>query len=421
MKAGRWIVGSLILISCDLYTSFRKDNDQNCTLNPSLCSAEEFCNAATAQCEPRLPGALDMAPPDDLAPPPPPPTGFMFQLQTPLSVTPMQISGLAAGDLNNDTFPEIVYTDGMANTLVVVKNMNGTSFDNGTLKNVGTSPAAPRIFDFNKDNFVDVAHLNTGNNTVVVHNGDGTGALPTNNQCSVNTAPTDLAFGDVLGDGKPAFLTANASAGTFSVVRNTTSLSLYGSYLAGSAPSTIAVGQFNMSAGQGPDVVVANRGAQQATVFNNGTLLLLYSPLDQYSVNFTGTPFATIAADWNGDNLTDIATVVPSLSQVIVCMTNGSGGCKGTAVLPTQANPAYAVAADFNGDGRVDLAVANRISRTVSIYVNTVGTFSMPLHVSTGSVVPTFIAAADFNQDAKYDIVVAEAGPAIVVLRNTSN
>lgn len=421
MKAGRWIVGSLILISCDLYSSFRKDNDQNCILNPPLCSAEEVCSELTAQCEPRQTGGPeDMAPPVDLAPPPPPPTGFMFQVQTPLSVTPTQISGLAAGDLNNDTYPEIVYTDGMANTLVVVPNNAGASFGSGVIKNVGTNPAAPRIFDFTKDGIVDVAHVNTGNNTVVVHSGDGTGALPTSNQVSIGTPPVDLAYGDVLGDGKVALLTANANAGTFSIIRNTTSLSLQGSYLAGSSPSTIAVGQFNMTNGQGPDVVVANRGAQQATVFNNGPILV-FSPLDQYSVNYTGTPFATIAADWNGDNLTDIATVVPSLSQVIVCLVNGSGGCKATIALPTQANPAYAVAADFTGDGRVDIAVANRISRTVSIYVNTVGTFSMPLHVSTGSVVPTFIAAADFNQDAKYDIVVAEAGPAITVLRNTSN
>src|SRR5688572_9249049 len=128
MKSKRWLAGGLILISCDLYTSFRKDNDQNCLINPALCSPEEVCSPVSAQCEPNLPGGMDMAPPVDLLPPPPPPTGFMFAAGTPLSVTPMQISGLDVGDLTNDSFPEIVYTDGQANTLVVVRNMGGSGF-----------------------------------------------------------------------------------------------------------------------------------------------------------------------------------------------------------------------------------------------------------------------------------------------------
>jgi len=90
---------------------------------------------------------------------------------------------------------------------------------------------------------------------------------------------------------------------------------------------------------------------------------------------------------------------------------------------PTNLRPSALVAADFNLDDIVDLAVANYDSNDVSILLGTGdGNFSAPSHYPTNGVRPTCIASADLNGDDRPDLVVANynSGSVAVLLGNGS-
>ena len=425
MKTKHLLLGMLILFGCDLYSTYSKDNQNDCTTNILLCGASESCNPVTAQCEPGdMAGpAVDLAdPPPDLMPPPPPPTGFMFFPQTPaLTQTAMQVSGLAAGDLNQDGYPEVVYTDASANAVGIFKNTSGTGFDAAIMKTVGTSPAAPRIADLNGDGKFDIVNVNTNSGNITLQYGDGALGFPMHDDVAVSGTPVDLTIGNVFGDARPAIVTANPQAGTISVVRNTTGPSLYNTYSAGSNPSSVALGQFDSTDGNGLDVVVANRGSTQDTILiNNGTLLGLYALLSTHAISTGGQAFSVTSADFDGDNRTDVVSVVPlPTPQVRICFNNGASGCKSSALLTPEGTPALAVAGDFTGDGKLDLAVTNRGAKSVSVFASDNGKFSAPITIAT-PIAPYYIATGDFNSDGKLDLVVADQISTIVILRNTS-
>jgi hypothetical protein len=431
MRIKHWLVGALALWSCDIYSTFSKDNDRNCNLNPGICGVDEVCSSITARCEPRsgasedlaMPSDVDMAPPADLLMPPPP-VGFMFLAGAPLGVTAMTISGLLVTDLNTDTYPDIIFTDAMDDKIVVVRNMSGAGFDLGTPRAAGDGPTAPRLANVNGDAFPDVVNVNTNGNNLSWYDGDGNGNLLSKNDVlSMGVGPVDLVVGNVFGDTRPAMIVANAGSNNFSVLRNQGSLAFYGTYAANNNPYTASLGQFDRTAGDGLDVALANRNNNTVTVLNNGGLLGLglYSILNSYTINAGAAVFSATAHDFDGDGNTDIATVVPSQSRVRVCMTNGQPGCKTTVLLTTESSPAYGVVADFNGDAKMDLAVSNSVTKSVSIFLNNAGLFSMPLNVSTGATTPYWIAAGDFDKDGKTDIVIADQLSSIVVLRNTSS
>jgi len=132
---------------------------------------------------------------------------------------------------------------------------------------------------------------------------------------------------------------------------------------------------------------------------------LLDAPLTSF---LPGAPKAMATADFNGDGLPDLAVISqgPSGSNVVSILTGAYGGTFTAGASYTTGNaPSGIVAADFNGDRVTDLAVTNAMDNTVTIYLgNGDGTFRLGTTVSDPGVYPTQIVAADFNGDGKMDL-----------------
>jgi hypothetical protein len=78
--------------------------------------------------------------------------------------------------------------------------------------------------------------------------------------------------------------------------------------------------------------------------------------------------------------------------------------------------PARVVAADVNGDGISDLVVANQVSSDVSVLLGKRdGTFQAAQNYAVGNT-PESLAVGDFNADGKLDIVTANADGSVSVL-----
>jgi len=133
------------------------------------------------------------------------------------------------------------------------------------------------------------------------------------------------------------------------------------------------------------------------------------------------TPFAVTTGDFNGDGNPDLAVANRVADNVSVFFGNGTGGFGAGANYPVGSGPIGIAAADFNGDGRTDIAVANFATlglptsgtADVSVLLGTGGgNFAPAQHFGIGNSGshPSSIAAADFNRDGRIDLALGNYG-----------
>jgi sugar lactone lactonase YvrE len=147
--------------------------------------------------------------------------------------------------------------------------------------------------------------------------------------------------------------------------------------------------------------------------------------LNWNSLSSTEFPDAqSVAGDFNGDGIPDLAVVYQNSMTVAILLGNGDGTFKTIAGPSMTTYPTSIVAGDFNGDGKLDLAVSSIGSNynspgTTTIFLgNADGTFSSA-YTATG--VGNVFAAADFNGDGKLDLLVNEGSTTTVILHGNGD
>jgi hypothetical protein len=157
----------------------------------------------------------------------------------------------------------------------------------------------------------------------------------------------------------------------------------------------------------------ARRGADRRRLFLEGLedrrVLALAAPVD-YDAG--ASPQAIVSADFNNDNIPDLAVANYSSSNVSVLLGNADGTFQPALSSPTGTNPLSVAVGDFNEDGILDLATVNGdgFAGEVSVLLgngdndgNGTGTFAPPASVWSSSS-PTSVAVGDFNGDGKLDL-----------------
>lgn len=114
------------------------------------------------------------------------------------------------------------------------------------------------------------------------------------------------------------------------------------------------------------------------------------------------TPGYAATGDFNHDGKVDLA--ISGIGVVYVFLGNGDGTFGGATDYTMQADAGPLVVADFNGDGNPDMATTDASTGTVAVMVNGVST-----NYTVGSS-PEGIAVGDYNRDGKLDLAVANFG-----------
>lgn len=325
-------------------------------------------------------------------------------------------TSMAAGDLNGDTFPDIVGATG-SNSVSVCLNKGDGTFQPNVDYPVLTNSSFVLVANLDDNNDPDViVRASDFTIAILLGNGDGTLQAGINYSYDGHAIPTSLSVGDVNGDG----ILDIAGAGTGEALgvpilfgNGDGTFQAAPKYTTGNGPLSPQAGDFN---GDGLlDLVVANN-------FSNNVSLLLNNGDGTFGAKVdypAGKNAESIAiADFNNDGTNDIAVANQNTNVVSLLLGRGNGTFFNTTIVgPVIVGSGSVLAGLFDGDTNADVIVVgmstNFQAGVLMFHGTGFGTFATPL-VSAGPTVGDKLAAGLFNSDTNLDLVVGKTGQNVV-------
>jgi hypothetical protein len=334
-------------------------------------------------------------------------------------------SSVAVGDFNNDSRLDIAFANSGSDNVGILLGYGDGQFSSHMIYPTGcqSHPNSIILDDFNNDNRLDivVSNFGTGNVGILLGNGNGTFASQTTYSTDANSQPYSVAVGDFNNDSRLDIAVANLGTNNVGILfgygdgtfaNQTTYSTSDDSY-----PKAVAIGDFNNDGRL--DIIIANFGASNIGVlfgYGDGT----FRDQEIFSTGVYSFPQTVAVGDFNNDSNLDIAVGNSQYNEeiILVLLGNGNGNFSNSGKYKTGllSDPSSVVVGDFNNDSRLDIAVANKGTNNLGIfygYGN--GTFSSQTTYSTeNSSDPTSVAVGDFNNDHQTDVVVANYGTSTV-------
>lgn len=250
---------------------------------------------------------------------------------------------------------------------VLLGNGNGT-FEPPTLYTAGSAINTPTSLtsgDFNDDGNLDVAVANTGDNTVSIFLGNGSGVLtPLGAPIGVGRDPEAIRTGDFNSDGYSDLAVANYQDNTVTILVNNRDETFSASSIAvGAGPQALAV------TGSGTNLLLAAANFLGNTVSvlqsnGNGTFAA------QKLVSVGQGPDDVMFADFNGDGIPDLVTANYTSNTVSLALGNAGGNYTASGQFPIGNSPYSAAVGDTDRDGTPDLVVANCFSDNTGVLLS---------------------------------------------------
>ena len=326
---------------------------------------------------------------------------------------------MCVGDLNNDNHTDIISANRMDGYADIFIGYGNGSFDAmmSYSTGIGSKPQWVALGDVNNDNVLDVISANTGSHSIgiLLGNGDGSFATVLIFSTHNDTPPHSVVVGNTNNDNhldlvvvdKLGWVTIYLGFGNGSFIFwNEYAVNTEGYYI-------ISAAHADFNSDNRLDIVVAN------TFFNNIGVLLGYgngtfTAPKLYSTGSASQPYYVIVADFNNDNLSDIAATNHGNDEIVILYGDGNGNfeIKRTYSTGFGSKPYGIIAADFNNDKNLEIAVTLwGIGKLAVLIEYEAAKFVNHALYPTGSALHSVsIATADFNNDNRTDAVVVNSG-----------
>ncbi len=304
---------------------------------------------------------------------------------------------LQGGDFNGDGLTDLATTWGYGFLSFSQRPFNGVLLgrSDGTFsEHYGFTTATSStnglfVGDFNGDGVDDIT---------------GLGGLK-NNEAFIGKTKglTDIATGDVDGDGRPDAVTVVAGLDRVKLLHGVVDETFARQPDLFTDLFPVAVELVDADHDDLLDILTANQVGKSLSLFQH-TSPLSFARTD---IDLPVRPTELILGDLNGDGKTD-AVAISSLDQTLVGLLAGNDTFGVTLVLPLGFNPSGVATGDVSGDGKLDLVLSDSAgNRLMVLQGRGDGTFLAPF-VIPAIHAPGAMGIADMNADGRLDIVVAQ-------------
>ncbi len=317
---------------------------------------------------------------------------------------PAGIFDLTAADLRRDGRPDLLAGNGGAiDGFEEYLGKGAGQFDAYNFGPVGAClyPSSMAVADLDGDGNQDTVFTGFSSCATVAYLGTGDGFYdPSPHYIFMGTSGPLLAA-DLDRDGHPDVVVpyqgmllvyAGTGGGNFTLSTN---------FGTGFSPFALVSGDLN---GDGtPDIIAAGSGIQ--VFLGDGDLTFTPGSV----VTLPDYAWSVAVADLDGDSRPEILAPLMD-GEVAVLKADGSGGYAVT-LYPAGKSLRRIAVADFNGDEMTDVAVTDSGEHALEILLgNGDGTLQAPLRFQSGFT-PWGLAAADFDSDGRVDLAVGIADP----------
>lgn len=353
---------------------------------------------------------------------------------TKVDLTHTTPANIVFSDIDMDGKTDMIVANAARNSISIYKNnflkeqsFTSTSFNPAVEIALPSAISKLKIADLDGDGKKDIIALSTASNQLyILQSKVATNILSGSsfeNPISLSLAgdPEDFVIADLDGDGKQEILVVGSSSNFFLVFKNNTiqgainpSLFSATSYVAGSKPKGIAVGDLNNDGLL--DVVTTNSGNNNLTVFLNKSTIgaVTFGAKLDYVTDLV--PGAVTIADFDQDNNLDIATLAYG-NTVTILKNNGITNILSSTSFAYKISVEIAyndtafIVTDIDADEKPDIIVSNSIQNSVYVVRNVHGkdsfqstSFAAPIKIPTGTA-PFFVGVADLDNDSRQDII----------------
>jgi hypothetical protein len=316
-------------------------------------------------------------------------------------------SFLIADDFNRNEILDLAVVNSGEHSFSFYKGIGDGTFNDQLVYNTGRDPICLVSADFNDDGYKDIGVLNYADQSIEIFLNTRLGSFKKTSQLiKPGKIPINMASGDFNGDKildlvvtmrfSNVIMLLGKGNGYFS---EPVSMDVKGQ------PTGIVVGDFNNDEMTDFAVALAGNG--------NKGVQLLWGKGDG---KFEGSrvfkagkqPLSIVSIDVNNDSLMDFVTSSNSLHSLNTVVNNGDKTFDSLKEFASGNFPKFVVAADFTGDGFQDIAVSNSTDDHISVSLGRGnGTFTYPPIYHTVDEHPQGMAAGDFNGDGLIDIAVS--------------
>jgi hypothetical protein len=216
-------------------------------------------------------------------------------------------TSLCASDLNGDGRPDLAVAATGSDSVWILLN-RGDGLGPGHAYAVSDSPASVTAADLNEDGFPDVVTSGQGCDSISVLINNGSGSFLPARSCPVGVSPRGMCWLDIDRDGDLDLAVADFGEGYPTTSYVTILLNEGGGVLARAVDYPVGRGPMAVSSSDldrngWPDLIVANEYGFDVSIIQN------FGPRG-FGQSFWGTgggPTSIAIADFNGDDLPDIA------------------------------------------------------------------------------------------------------------------